>query len=105
MFYFDPMYLVFLAPAILLGLWAQYPVHAAFAQGHEVPAEMSGAEAARRVLDSDGLYDVQIEAIHGLEKFSEVGGELSQLPVAVSDSAGAVCSFCSAARSPARMRY
>ena len=65
MIYFDPMYFVFLAPAILLGLWAQYRVKANFAEAEQVPAPMSGAQAARRVLDSAGLYNVHIEPVGG----------------------------------------
>lgn len=65
MIYFDPMYLAFLAPAILLGLWAQYRVKATFAEASEIPAPLSGAEAARRVLDAEGLYDVNIEPVDG----------------------------------------
>jgi hypothetical protein len=65
MFYFDPLYFLFLAPAIVLGLWAQYRVRSTFDEAERVPASMSGAEAARRVLDSAGLYDVQIEPVQG----------------------------------------
>lgn len=65
MFYFDPMYLVYVAPALLLGLWAQMRVKSAYAQGQQVPAPLSGAAAARHILDSAGLHDVQIEEIPG----------------------------------------
>jgi Zn-dependent membrane protease YugP len=63
--FFDPIYLLFLAPAIVLGLWAQYRVNAAFSEAGHVPARMSGAEAARIVLDSAGLHQVRIEPIQG----------------------------------------
>jgi Zn-dependent membrane protease YugP len=62
---FDPYYFLYLAPAILLGLWAQARVHSAFAEAAQVRAPMSGAQAARMVLDSAGLSDVQIEPIQG----------------------------------------
>ncbi len=65
MIYFDPMYFLFLAPAILLGLWAQFRVKATFAEAERVGAEISGAEAARKVLDAAGLYDVGIEPVNG----------------------------------------
>lgn len=65
MFYFDPLYFLFLAPALLLGLWAQYRVKATFAEASGVATSMSGAEAARRVLDSAGLRDVGIEPVDG----------------------------------------
>lgn len=65
MFYFDPMYLVFLAPAMLLMGWAQYKVRSTFAAARQVPAGLSGAAAARYILDSSGCNDVEIEQIGG----------------------------------------
>ncbi len=67
MFYFDPMYFVFALPALLLGLWAQFRVQSAFKKYSRVRATsgMSGAEAARRILDSNGLYNVAVEATRG----------------------------------------
>lgn len=62
---FDPMYFLFLAPAILLALWAQMRVHSAYAAAQQLPASLSGAAAARHVLDSAGLNDVAIEQIPG----------------------------------------
>lgn len=63
--FFDPMYFVFIAPAILLALWAQYRLKATFAEAQQMPAPMSGAAAARYVLDSAGLTDVGIEQVPG----------------------------------------
>ncbi len=63
--FFDPIYFVFLAPAILLGLWAQARVRSAYAAGRQMRAGMTGAEAARRVLDSAGLRSVRIEQVPG----------------------------------------
>ncbi|HET6882967.1 MAG TPA: zinc metallopeptidase [Pirellulales bacterium] len=61
MFYvFDPVYLLYLAPALLLAFWAQFRVKSAYAEAQQVPAPMTGAEAARRVLDAAGLYNVEI---------------------------------------------
>jgi Zn-dependent membrane protease YugP len=61
----DPMYWLMLAPAILLGLWAQARVKSAFARADQVPAPMTGAAAARYVLDSAGLQNVDIEPVEG----------------------------------------
>lgn len=58
---FDPMYWLMLAPALLLGLWAQARVRSTFARAEQEPAPMSGAAAARHVLDSAGLQNVAIE--------------------------------------------
>lgn len=61
----DPFYWLMLAPALLLGLWAQMRVKSAFARAAEEPAPMSGAAAARHVLDSAGLQNVAIEPVSG----------------------------------------
>ena len=63
--FFDPMYLLFIAPPFLLGLYAQWKVKSAFASMSQVPARLSGAEAARRMLDSGGLNSVGIEQVQG----------------------------------------
>lgn len=65
MFFFDPMYFVFLAPAILLMLYAQYKVKSAYAAGMQIPARLSGAAAARYILDQAGCQDVGIEEVPG----------------------------------------
>jgi len=63
--FFDPMYFVFLAPAMILMLWAQYRVKSAFHRGMEVPAGLTGAAAAQHILDQAGVQDVTIEQTHG----------------------------------------
>lgn len=62
---FDPLYFLFIAPAFLLSLWAQWRIKATFAQASQVPTGMSGAQAARAVLDSAGLHHVAIEPVGG----------------------------------------
>jgi len=63
--FFDPMYFVFLAPALLLMMWAQWRVHSTFAKADEVGANLSGASAARHILDEAGLQNVGIEEAQG----------------------------------------
>ena len=63
--FFDPLYFVFLAPAILVGLWAQFRVKSNFAKAAKIAAPMSGAQAARVVLNHAGLQNVGIEPVHG----------------------------------------
>ena len=63
--FFDPMYFLIIAPAVVLGLWAQWRVHANFRAASEIPARLSGAAAARHVLDSAGLQHVGIEQVPG----------------------------------------
>lgn len=62
---FDPMYWLMLAPALLLGLWAQARVRSTFARAEQEPAPMSGAAAARYVLDSAGLQNIAVEPVDG----------------------------------------
>lgn len=65
--YWDPMYFLFLAPGIVLALWAQAKVKWAYATASKVLARCgyTGAAAARRVLEDAGIYDVGIEESHG----------------------------------------
>ncbi|HUE15100.1 MAG TPA: zinc metallopeptidase [Planctomycetaceae bacterium] len=63
--FFNPMYFVFLGPAILLMLYAQYKVKSAYAAGLQIPARLSGAAAARYILDQSGCQDVGIEEMPG----------------------------------------
>lgn len=65
MIFFDPQYFLFIAPAILLGLWAQWRVRSTYATAQQEPAPLSGAAAARHVLDSAGLTDVAVEPTQG----------------------------------------
>ncbi len=67
MFYFDPMYFLFVAPAMILALWAQFKVKSAYAEAsHYVPESgVSGREAASKLLEADGIYDVGIEMAQG----------------------------------------
>ncbi len=51
-------YLLFIAPALILGLWAQMRVKATYAYAQRLAAPLSGAAAARHILDSAGLQHV-----------------------------------------------
>lgn len=63
--FFDPLYFVFAAPAIILMLWAQWRVKSAYHHGMQVSAPLSGAAAARHILDSSGCHDVGVEVASG----------------------------------------
>ena len=63
--YFDPLYLLMLSPALILMLWAQAKVKSSFASGMRVGTSLSGAEAARRILDEAGCQRVDIEQTPG----------------------------------------
>ena len=63
--FFDPMYFVWIAPAMLLAMWAQWKVQSSFAAAAREPAPLSGAAAARHILDSAGATEVTIEPVAG----------------------------------------
>jgi len=62
---FDFHLLLFIAPALLLGIIAQVMIKSAYASSQRIPAGMSGFAAARRLLDSAGLQNVGIEQTPG----------------------------------------
>jgi Zn-dependent membrane protease YugP len=64
-FFFDPVYMILIAAAMLLAFWAQWRVHSAFAAASREPAALTGAAAARHILDSAGARDVGIEPVPG----------------------------------------
>lgn len=66
MFFFHPMEFPILI-AFGLSLWASFRVRGTFNKWSKVPiySGMTGAQAARRMLDANGLYDVPIEAVPG----------------------------------------
>jgi Zn-dependent membrane protease YugP len=67
MFFYDPTFLLFIIPAMILGLIAQAAVKSKFEKYSKVRTArgLTGAQAAREILDSNGLYDVTIEETQG----------------------------------------
>jgi uncharacterized protein len=67
MFLFDPLWLLFAVPGLLLGIWAQVKLSHAYGKYSQVPVEsgMTGARAAREILDHAGLDNVPVEEIPG----------------------------------------
>ncbi len=67
MFGFDPVYFLFVGPAILFSLWASFYVKHTFSKYSAIPARsgMSGAEAAARLLECAGVSGVRIERADG----------------------------------------
>ncbi|MHB8899159.1 MAG: zinc metallopeptidase [Thermoguttaceae bacterium] len=57
--------LIFIVPAMLLGFVAQMMIRSAYARAQQQPAPLSGAAAARHILDSAGLQNVDIEMTPG----------------------------------------
>ncbi len=66
MLFFHPLDFLII-PAFLLSLWAQFRVSGTFNKWSEVQASsgMTGYDAARRMLDNNGLHDVPIEPVPG----------------------------------------
>lgn len=67
MFVIDPMYFVFLAPALILMLYAQWRVRSTVGKYGQVPngRGLTGAQVARLILDNNGLFDVPVELTPG----------------------------------------
>ena len=65
--YFDYTYLIFIVPALLLAGWAQAKVQTTFKKYSKVLSQrrMTGAEAARHILDENGLHHVQVLRVPG----------------------------------------
>jgi Zn-dependent membrane protease YugP len=63
--FFDPKYFLYISPALILAFWAQMRVKSAYAAGQRAPAHLSGAAAARHILDAAGLQAVAIEEVPG----------------------------------------
>ncbi len=64
---FDPIWFLFAIPGLLLGLWAQIKLSHAYGKYSQVGVDsrMTGAEAAREILDRAGLHNVPVEEIPG----------------------------------------
>lgn len=54
-------------PGLLLGVWAQIRLHSAYGKYSQIAvgSRISGAEAARRILDDAGLTNVPVEEVPG----------------------------------------
>lgn len=67
MFYIDWTYIILVMPAVIFATWASIRVNTTFEKySRQLSARrMTGAEAARRVLSANGIYDVQIMKIKG----------------------------------------
>jgi hypothetical protein len=67
MMFFDPLWLVFAIPGLLLGIYAQMKLSGTYNKYMRVAVEsgLSGAQAARQILDQAGLNDVAIQEVPG----------------------------------------
>ncbi len=67
MLFFDPMYLIFMIPAFILMAITSWYVKAAYNKWSRVAAgsRFTGYEATKRLINSSGLYGVQIQGTPG----------------------------------------
>lgn len=65
--FFDPVYLVFVLPGLVLALAASFYTKSTFFKYSQVRVSsgLSGAEAAKRMLQVSGIYDIKIESVSG----------------------------------------
>lgn len=91
LFRFDWTILIVL-PALFFSLWAQFKVQSTYKKYSKVPTRrgMTGAQAARRILDENGLQNVSIEHIRGeLTDHYDPRANVIRLSDAVHDSKSA----------------
>lgn len=62
---FDSLYLYLVVPAIIIALWSQIKVKTTFSKYSAYRTDISGADAARRVLELNGVHGVKIERVSG----------------------------------------
>ncbi|MGH9381903.1 MAG: zinc metallopeptidase [Thermoanaerobaculia bacterium] len=65
---FDPIYFLFIGPAILLSLWASWRTRSAFKKYSRVrtASGLTGAQAAELMLQRAGINDVKVVATRGM---------------------------------------
>ncbi len=63
----DITYIIFVLPALLLAMWAQFRVNSTFNKYKQIRSSrgLSAFEVARKILDMNGLYNVKIERTAG----------------------------------------
>ncbi|MGD0354273.1 MAG: zinc metallopeptidase [Dehalococcoidia bacterium] len=67
MFFFDPLWLIIMAPAFIFMIYAQMKVSSTYKKFSKVYNQkgMTGAQAASQLLRSNGLGDVPVETVQG----------------------------------------
>ncbi|WP_200806057.1 zinc metallopeptidase [Provencibacterium massiliense] len=65
--YLDPLYIILVIPAVIIAAIAQANVSGTFSKYSKVRTARgyTGAEAARAILDANGLYNVRVERVAG----------------------------------------
>jgi Zn-dependent membrane protease YugP len=65
--FFDPIYLVFMVPGLLLTLWAQSQVKGTYRRYSQISSRMgmTGAQVAQTILSKMGVQGVRVEPVAG----------------------------------------
>jgi Zn-dependent membrane protease YugP len=81
MFFFDPTYMCFMLPAILLMMFAQWRVSSAYSKWSKTrnSLNLTGVDTARRLLSAGGYYGTDVSVAGGLAgvKLAGIGGQLT----------------------------
>ena len=66
-FFWGDWSVLILIPAMIFAVWAQFKVKSTFDKYDKINTmrRMTGADAARRILDQNGLFDVKVEYVRG----------------------------------------
>ena len=96
---FDPMYFLFMLPPLALSLWASWRTKSTFNKYSRVRTArgLTGAQAAKVLLDQGGVHDVEIVPAHGVlsDHYNPVTKRLAlSQPVYGSTSVAAVGVAC-----------
>jgi Zn-dependent membrane protease YugP len=82
--YFDPMYLIIIAPGLLLSMWASWRVKSNFNKYSKVRSgrNITGADAAAELLQSAGINNVRIVRTQGMlsDHYNPVSRKLALSP-------------------------
>jgi len=67
MFFYDPRYILFMAPAFILMVVVQWYVQSAYKRWSKVPtlSRLTGAQAVQRLIQQRGLFEVRVEGVAG----------------------------------------
>ena len=65
--FFDPYYMIYMLPALLLGLIAQFYVNSRYSKWSQVQnrSGMTGAQVAQRLMERHGMYNLNLKGIPG----------------------------------------
>lgn len=66
-FFFDYYYIILIIPALIISIWAQTKVNSTFNKYSKIFSSRgyTAAQIARYILDSNGLYNINVERISG----------------------------------------